>query len=316
MKKFINKIQRHFTMEKVLEFCRKKGLLAFSLIVVSILCMPFLMTCNGCSEFRLNEDSYSNIGDTFGGITGPFIAIVAAFLTFIAFWVQYMFNKDQSLAISKERFEHNFYELLSLHEELTNNLSIDIVDKTFNKGGIVKHATGKDVFETIYNEFPFQIYASNILDTGGQPIERNYVGLKDFLQHDSDPQNDYRELEFIGKLDHYFRQTYRVLKYINEFDEKIISHEVKQSYACIFRSLFSQYELILLFYNCLSDIGYERFKPLIERYTFFNNIRPELLATIKEQDYYSALKQGLEDLPGKPSERVYEMTAFVRPKKN
>lgn len=180
-----------FTMEKVLEFCRKNGLQAFLVIILLILCMPLLMTCDGCSAFRLNEESYSNIGDTFGGITGPFIAIVAAFLTFIAFWVQYKFNKEQSLAISKERFEHNFYELLSLHEELTNNLSIDVIDKTFNKGDIIKHATGKDVFETIYNEYSFQISATNLLDTGGQPMEKNYMGLKDFLQNDKNPMKDH-----------------------------------------------------------------------------------------------------------------------------
>ena len=35
------------------------------------------------------------IGDTIGGITGPFIAIAAAGLTFIAFWVQYKANIQQ-----------------------------------------------------------------------------------------------------------------------------------------------------------------------------------------------------------------------------
>lgn len=299
-------------MEKVLEFCREKGLGAFIVIIFIILCMPLLMTCDGCSAFRLNEDSYSNIGDTFGGITGPFIAIVAAFLTFIAFWVQYKFNKEQSLAISKERFEHNFYELLSLHEEITNNLAIDVIDNTFNKGDIIKHATGKDVFETIYNEYSFQISATNLLDTGGQPMEKNYMGLKDFLQHDNNAMEDYLSLQFIGKLDHYFRQTYRTLKYIDEYDKNTISQDEKLSYSCIFRSLFSQYELILIFYNCLSNIGYKRFKPLTEKYTFLNNIRPELLATEKEQDYYMALKSGSEELPEAPAGRKFDKQAFMR----
>lgn len=54
------------------------------------------------------------------------------------------------------------------------------------------------------------------------------------------------------------------------------------------RASLSQYELILLFYNCLSSNGREKFKPLIERYAIFNNLRVELLATDSDKELYAS----------------------------
>lgn len=308
-------------MDKVLEFCRKYGLGLFVLSIVLILLLPHIMKLCGPDFLDLSQESYSHIGDAFGGITGPFIAIIAAFLTFIAFWVQYKFNKEQSRNISRERFEHNFYEMLSLHEDITNGLSLDIVSRTtitddngnsLNVSNVVKSSKGRDVFEMMYLEYPFMIEASSLLNNGGSPIARNYVGLEDFFTRENTALELYVNLSFVGKLDHYFRQSYRVLKYIKDYDESVLNKGEKYYYASIFRSLFSQYELVLLYYNCLSDVGYERFKPLIEDYAFFNNLRPELLATDKEKNYYLALKNNVEALPERPYERVYERKAFVK----
>ena len=48
-------------------------------------------------------------------------------------------------------------------------------------------------------------------------------------------------------------------------------------YICILRAQLSDYELGLLCYNCLSDNGRDKFKPLIEKYALFNNLRDKVL---------------------------------------
>ena len=53
----------------------------------------------------------------------PIIAIGAAFLTFLAFWMQYKANRQQRDDISLERFESNLYEMLHLHRENLFDLS-------------------------------------------------------------------------------------------------------------------------------------------------------------------------------------------------
>ena len=56
---------------------------------------------------------------------GPFIAIAAAGLTFIAFWVQYKANILQRHDILTERFEKKIFEMLHMQQEITNNLVVE-----------------------------------------------------------------------------------------------------------------------------------------------------------------------------------------------
>jgi hypothetical protein len=37
-------------------------------------------------------------------------------------------------------------------------------------------------------------------------------------------------------------------------------------YTNLVRAQLSSYEIALMFYNCLSEMGREKFKPLVERY--------------------------------------------------
>jgi hypothetical protein len=69
------------------------------------------------------------IGDTFGGTVGPFIALFAAFLTFLAFFVQYRANVLQRKDISLERFESKYFELIRLHKANVDEIDIANVVK-------------------------------------------------------------------------------------------------------------------------------------------------------------------------------------------
>lgn len=85
----------------------------FIILIGIICCFPAWFTESGRLDFR----NTGQIGDTIGGIMGPFVAIAAAILTFLAFWVQFKANEQQRKDIAKERFENRFYELLHLHRE-------------------------------------------------------------------------------------------------------------------------------------------------------------------------------------------------------
>ncbi|MBS1774313.1 MAG: putative phage abortive infection protein [Bacteroidetes bacterium] len=90
----------------------------------------------------ISKSDQGQIGDLFGGTTGPMIAWMAAVLTFAAFWVQYKANEqqreqfektlqDQKEASNKqdtiwrtERFEDRFFELLKLHKSNVSEMNI------------------------------------------------------------------------------------------------------------------------------------------------------------------------------------------------
>lgn len=66
--------------------------------------------------YKMNE-----MGDAMGGTTAPFIGLMTGFLTFIAFWVQYKFNKNQMEYIKLQTTETKINSL---------NHTFDIITRT------------------------------------------------------------------------------------------------------------------------------------------------------------------------------------------
>lgn len=240
----------------------------FIALIGGICCFPAWFTEPGKLDFR----NTGQIGDTIGGIMGPFVAIAAAILTFLAFWVQFKANEQQRKDIALERFESNLFQLIQVQEEITNNLQFsacDGNDKLHNA-----NIPGRQVFRAIYEE-----------------KTRPFWGVKEGIAKKG--ITSYEEDKDIGALDHYFRHLYRVFKYIDEAPIFENDEKKKYDYTCIMRASLSQYELIMLFYNCLSSNGREKFKPLIEKYAIFNNLRVELLATDSDKELYASKFQDI-----------------------
>lgn len=237
------------------------NLAIFIALIGIICCFPAWFTEPGKLDFR----NTGQIGDTIGGIMGPFVAIAAAILTFLAFWVQFKANEQQRKDIALERFESNLFQLIQIQEEITNNLSFTPTDSADRLYGSIFH--GRQVFQILYREKTFPYWG----------IE-NGIREKGIISYEEDKD--------VNVLDHYFRHLYRVFKFIDEAPIFVNDKNKKYEYACIMRASLSQYELIMLFYNCLSSNGREKFKPLIEKYAIFNNLRVELLATDREKELY------------------------------
>lgn len=97
---------------------------------------------------------------------------------------------------------------------------------------------------------------------------------------------------------HYFRNLYRIIKLVDETEFHTHSelgtspdatkridlisysspnHITRYKYTSMIRSQLSDYELLWLFYNCLSENGVEKFKPYIEKYSLLKNIPKDKL---------------------------------------
>ena len=122
----------------------RKYLYVFAGIVVLIAFLPYWLTSD--SIFERNFSHTGEVGDTIGGIMGPFIAIIASFLTFIAFWAQYKANKKQTEQfrlqandVKIERFENKYYEMIKIHRDNVSEISI-------NKGIVIKRKAFLSMF--------------------------------------------------------------------------------------------------------------------------------------------------------------------------
>ncbi len=250
------------------------------LILCALVCvLPIVLTqCDSIVDFT----ETGQIGDTIGGVIGPFIAMIAAYLTFIAFWIQYQANVQQRNDIAMERFNQNFYNMMNLHEQITNSLEFTI--PLTNQNPISHH--GRELFYYAFERVKEYDDSGDLIGTGMRTrLMKNNL-------------HSYVDSQTPTYFDHYFRNMYRIIKYVDEssvFDNDVEvlecktsdekeekKHKKKYEYIAVLRSTLSRYELVWLFYNCLSEYGCENFKPLVEKYALLKNLRSDLL--IKEDD--------------------------------
>lgn len=163
--------------------------------------------------------------------------------------------EKQNETLKIQRFENTFFNMLSQFQDVVNNLK---VTKEFY-GGV-----GRDCFEKTYVK--------------NEQIEQNFndfahLSMSSIIFRDG--LNGYKRSEMPKYFDHYFRLLYRIIKFVD--DSKVITDiEEKYEYTALLRAMLSRYELVWLYYNGLS-YGAQKLKPLIERYSMLNNLRPELL---------------------------------------
>ena len=286
-------MQNHVTFDKSFW----KSFSWFLLIAAIICCLPWIFAKHSWIDFT----NTGQIGDTIGGIMGPFVALAAAGLTFIAFWVQYKANIQQRHDIAIERFESNLFEMIHIQQEITNELKLVGEDA---KGDNYSRA-GRDVFQCIYEEFRVRPKIENAVST---------LTLKRALEISDDVKCNMRFMHELWFLDHYYRHLYRIFKYIDEYDETVVSKEKKYDYAAIVRATLSPYELVMIFYNGFS---HPKFKRLIEDYAVLNNLRYKLLASTTDRVMYVEKFKDTYNYSqdeGRDMTLEYKKDAFVRKK--
>ena len=185
--------------------------------------------------------------------------------------------EEQNKTMKRQRFENTFFNMLSLQQEIVANLSYDEVERVMDFSNPLKN----NVKHTIYNgRTIFREMYLNL--TVSIPGNHSYMGIKRAIE-----ANDYGVYSYISsttRFDHYFRHLYRIFKYVDSTE--LIEDNERYDYACIVRSQLSDYELVMLFYNCLTSNGRAKFKPLVEKYAIFKNLREELLANSEHKNLY------------------------------
>ena len=71
-------------------------------------------------------------------------------------------------------------------------------------------------------------------------------------------------------IGHYFRNLYHIVVSVDSSNVENKAHYIK-----ILRAQLASDELLLLFYNGLSNDGYTKFKPLIEKYSLLERVDTE-----------------------------------------
>ncbi|MGG3450205.1 putative phage abortive infection protein [Domibacillus aminovorans] len=251
--------------------------------IFSAIAMPIIIfVSSGESASIATFKSLGAVGDFFGGSTIGFLSLASIFFVIHAIRIQ-----SQELAFQREelRMTNEELEKTRLQHELSNQTLIkQQFDSTFFKmidlhNSIVKEMeyrqkSSRSAFMFFWNYFVgevrrdiFKKYDNGDGVINGQKVERN-IFLENYRNEQS--VNAFvtsflSEHEYL--LGHYFRNMYRIIKFI---EESQLSKEEKRNYRGIFRAQLSTYELYLLFYNVNYYDDGQNFRELIRGKNFFD----------------------------------------------
>lgn len=284
--------------------------LIFGCIFIFIL--PFLFT-RKCLSF-VDYTTTGPIGDTINGIAGPFIAILAALLTFLAFYIQYKANlqqrsqfkitlkKQNADAIEQERnrlkdkIESRFFELLKIQRENVSDFHskgksgrsvvIDIYDEfnelfeliklwyTFEKSELTN--------KTDWNKRCCEIaYLILFFGLGNKTTESLLVSIKSIIQNDTFYENEFYRFALKGMVDNHIKRR-EENKAKLKIEKQYLDHDGHQSrLGHYFRHLFQTIKFIDSQPNSL--LSYR------EKYIYVKTLRAQLSNHEQAIFFYNSL---------------------------
>lgn len=205
-------------------------------------------------------------GDSFGVFTSLFSAFAFGGVLF-TLWYQHQALQHNKRDSDVRHFESILFNLISAYNNVVQDIDIH--------NGETKElvASGRDCFHRYFVKHLKPAYKrlKNEKPNGDELELANAAYAIVWLRH---RQN----------LSHYFRFLYNILKFI---DTAELPSDLKKKYTNIVRSQLSDYELLILFYNCLHKNGSQRFKPLVEKYSIFNNLPEDLIISPTHRHFYS-----------------------------
>ncbi|MEL3921995.1 putative phage abortive infection protein [Aeromonas enteropelogenes] len=183
----------------------------------------------------------------------------------------------QTKAMNRQAFDSAFFQLLNFNNDIAKGTDLALAH-TFEESQ--DEMSSKDVFYSGSGRAAFKEMYRFLVDVMEY---REFAYIPDQFMEMQETYMSFHNK--VGEhLAHYFRNLYQVLKFID--DSSILNGYEKKKYSNMIRAQVSKYELVLLFYNCLSPLGFDKFKPLLEKYEFFEHLPSDVNIPIMFVGYY------------------------------
>lgn len=246
------------------------------IISVPIILLILIFCILVLSKYFMHDNTalvnLSNSGQFLSGTVGILVSVLVGIFVLGAFIEQRNQISLSELSNQIQSFENGFFQLLNLYEESITELDVSeahIGEPRFEP----EMYKGRKVFRRLYDVFYFNyqinslnqdyFYGNDATEPVTETKKRKLLSLINYSYLELDAKYQ----PYIG---YYFRNIYYIIVLINS--SEFLSLRKKQFYMNILRSKISGFELILLFYNCLSERGNTQFKKLIESYNFMEHI--------------------------------------------
>lgn len=220
------------------------------------------------SEAILGSTSFGAYGDAFGALNTLFAGLAFSGILVSIFLQSKELSetreelRGQKNQMRRQGFENTFFQIL-------HSLS-SAVDTTYYKTqtlnrDLIPSSTQYEGRECI--NFLLGIFKTKYLDNKSKGS--NYLEQYEKFYEEMGNKS----------LGHYYRLLYSIVKYVHKSDfldlEEVEGLPKREFYINLIRAQISSDELFFIFYNCLSTYGKDKFKPMIEKYSFFEHLQEQ-----------------------------------------
>ncbi len=301
------------------------------------------------SVYPLEMSLSSNIASSINGLMSPFIAIAAAILTFMAFWVQYNANQRMIDEDRKQQIERQFYEMLKIHNDnvksfhVERSIPIRLSFREYEPTQLKNlYADGQSYLQIILLEFNY-VYEKikevmpgekekwfsisyDIFYNGAEYTRKLNKINDDTLHFFQSCRNciwqfsEYEKFTVMGddifrghvaQLNSYYRHLFLIVKTIVRIDDKIMNYSEKRQFLRIVRAQLTSVEQVLLFYNWKSECGWKWEQDIKDgsENHFFTDYR--MIHNINPDDCIAFSKQELlDEMNKKNKDYKYEGSSY------
>lgn len=233
-----------------------------ALIVVATFAVQFHGSPSG------DPANWGQFGDYLGGVLNPTFSFLALLALLATLGIQVkelrMSGRElknsaealmsQNATLQQQAFEATFFQLLRLHNDIVSGLRIGS-----------PAIAGRTCMAHYCAELRGRLINMEATDS----IDQFRIVYDDFYE------------EYQAVLGHYFRLLYNIFKLVMRTDLPD-----KRLYTNLVRAQLSSDELLLLFFNCLSHWGSEKFKPMIEYFSLLKTLPlDKLLSQVFLREY-------------------------------
>ncbi len=176
----------------------------------------------------------------------------------------------QNSTMALQRFESSFFSILRVHHQIIDAMDLNIEAQ--------KQAKSRDCFNYFYRNLRNE-FSKRKPQTGKSGEQGDVANIDECYE------SFYKERQH--EVGHYFRNLYHLINFIDKSDVQGGGFDAKKRYTNLVRAQLSSYELTMIFYNCLSKYGREKFKPLVEQYGLLKNMEKSLLVSSEHEACYA-----------------------------
>jgi hypothetical protein len=216
--------------------------------------------------WHVERNDLAALGNFLQGAVASVWSLAAFIFIYVAFLGQQEELARHEASFEQERFESIFFELVRIHHSLV--AAMQILNPQ-NMQVVHGRACFRLMYEALGGRYQEQLPHSPSEESVLMSIDCAYKNLYQSYQEE---------------LGHYFRNLYHIVLFV---DSSEVDKEEQKRYMKILRAQLSSRELLLLFYNGLSEFGQKKFKPLIVRYAFLEQLPVDELLDRSHEQLYS-----------------------------